>query len=135
MSFPEKIIERTDLRTVVQKAAYALKEEGFALVTELKLGPGTPEGSASGAQKSSILLACNPVLAYKAISLDSRSGVLLTSRIALREHDNGDVSVSTFNPLECMDENMATSPLEEVSVEVTLHLRRAVERLQLRETE
>lgn len=134
MSTPERIHERKNLRTVIQKVARALKQEGFSIVAEIRIAQECAEAGTRDQGDCSILLVCNPVLAYKAVSLDSRTGVLLTSRIAFHERDDGNVSVSTFNPLECMEENIATSPLEDVFVEVAHHLRRAIDRLQSRES-
>ncbi len=130
MNVSERVIGRSNLRTVVHEATRALKAEGFSIISEITIASES-ENSNADTREYPILLVCNPVLAYKAVSLDSRTGVLLTGRIAFREHDNGTITVSVFNPLECMDENMATSPLEEVSVEVTHHLHRAIARLQL----
>jgi uncharacterized protein (DUF302 family) len=122
---------KVPFEAVVSKAVERLHSEGFEVISNLNLKDALKLKFSVQFRNFQIMVAYHPLLAYKAVSLESHSALMLPCHIIIQEHENGDVEVNGFNPMECMENNMATDSLEEVSVEVSFHLRHAIDGLQL----
>lgn len=91
-SFDETIIKVTE----------ELKKEGFGVLTEIDVTETLKKKLDVDFRKYRILGACNPPLAYKALSMEENIGVLLPCNIIVQETENGNVRVSAVNPMESM---------------------------------
>jgi uncharacterized protein (DUF302 family) len=114
---------------VVAKVENALQQQGFTTITTADMSQALSHELEINFRNYKILGAYNPALAYKAISLEPHIGIMLPCNIVIQEHENGTVEVSALNPMETMDENMATTSLESVATEVSNHLRTAIDTL------
>lgn len=114
---------------VLVKINQTLKEQGFGIITTIDLKDTLKQKLNIEFRNYRILGACNPQFAYKAVSLESHVGVMLPCNIVVQEHENGEVEISTINPVETLDKAIAPA-LSELAEEVSSRLRAAVDDLQ-----
>ena len=105
-----------------------LKKEGFGIISEIDLKEKFREKLGVEFRNYKILGACNPALAYDAIEIEDRIGVLLPCNVLVQEKENGEVEVAAINPLTSLGaiENIQ---LQRVAEEVGSKLKAAIERV------
>lgn len=86
----------------INKVTDELKKEGFGIITEIDLKEKFKEKIGVDFRRYTILGACNPKLAYEAVQLEDKIGVMLPCNILVQEHENGGVEVSAINPMNAM---------------------------------
>jgi len=126
---------RLPFKEVVGKLQENLEEQGFDMVNVMDIKQNTKNKLGLKFRNYKIITACHTLLSYKAISLESHIGVLLPCTVVIQEHENGEVEVSALNPLETIDPNMVTGSLEIVAMEISDHLRTAIDTLRVRRDE
>lgn len=114
---------------VVQKITENLQQQGFGIITSIDLKDTLKQKLNVNFRKYKILGACNPELAYKAVSLQSHIGLMLPCNIIVQDHENGEVEVSAISPLQTIDKATATPQLNSITHEVANRLRNAVDNL------
>lgn len=115
---------------VIARVEQTLKQQGFDIVSFINLQNVLRNNLSIAFRKYQIIGACIPYLAYGAVTLESHTGVVLQSNIVIQEHENGEVEVSAFNPLEAMDLRPPLKSLEEINAEINEKLRRAIDAIQ-----
>jgi len=85
----------------IDKVTEELKKEGFGVITTIDVKETLKKKIDVDFRKYSILGACNPVYAHKALSMDNKIGSLLPCNVILQETENG-TEVSAINPYESM---------------------------------
>ena len=109
----------------------ALKQEGFGVLTRIDVHDTLKEKIDVDFRKYSILGACNPPLAHRALENEPTVGVMLPCNVTVEEHPEGAL-VTIMNPAAMMgmpplSENEA---LSEVAVEARARLERVLQALQ-----
>lgn len=117
---------------VVSLVRQNLEDQGFNIINTIDLKRDLKQNLKVDFRNYQILSACHTLLSYKAISLEPHVGELLPCNVVIQEHENGTVEVSAINPLETLDKNMITTSLELVALELSQHLRTALDSLQTR---
>ena len=112
---------------VLDKITQNLEHQGFGVITTIDVRDTFKKKLNVGFRNYKILGACNPLFAYKAITLESRMGVMLPCNIVIQEHENGEVEVSAINPLENLDKSLDTTQLVGLATEIGVRLRAAVD--------
>ena len=112
---------------VLDKITQNLEHQGFGVVTTIDVRDTFKKKLNVGFRNYKILGACNPLFAYKAITLESHMGVMLPCNIVVQEHENGEVEVSAINPLENLDKSLDTTQLVGLATEIGVRLRAAVD--------
>jgi uncharacterized protein (DUF302 family) len=115
---------------VVNKVTQNLQLQGFGIITTIDIKDTFQKKLNVGFRNYKILAACNPQFAYKAISLESHMGVMLPCNVVIQEHENGEVEISAINPLENLDKTFNTTQLVDLSTEIGIRLRAAVDYIQ-----
>lgn len=115
---------------VLSKIAQNLQLQGFSVITEVDIKDTFQKKLNISFRNYKIMSVCNPHLSYKAISLESHMGVTLPCNIVIQEHENGEVEVSANNPLENLDKMYNTTQLVDLSTEMGIRLRAAVDYIQ-----
>lgn len=82
----------------IEKVTTGLKEIGFGVVAEIPVSELLKEKIGVEMKPYKILGACNPNLAYRAIQIEERIGLLLPCNVLVREIDGGEVEISVIDP-------------------------------------
>jgi len=102
-----------------------LKKEGFGVLTEIDVKDTLKKKLDVDYKKYKILGACNPPLAYQALSAESEIGVLLPCNICVYEEDDKSV-VSAIDP-ERMFSVVERSDLASMAKEVSERIHRVID--------
>lgn len=112
----------------IEKVTAALKNSGFGVVSEIHMHEKFKEKLNVDFKKYTILGACNPGYAYKAVQSEERIGTMLPCNIVVIEKDDNTSEVVAVNPEASM---MAVKNplLEPLAKEVTQTLKELIEKL------
>jgi uncharacterized protein (DUF302 family) len=112
----------------VEKVTAALKGEGFGVLAEIDIQATLKKKLGLDFRPYVILGACNPPLAYQALSAEREIGLLLPCNVIVYDNDDGSTAVPALNPMVAL--GVVENPvLEDVAAEVTKRLQRVVESL------
>jgi uncharacterized protein (DUF302 family) len=86
----------------IQKVTEELKKEGFGILTQIDVKDTLKKKINQDFRAYTILGACNPQFAYKALTMDDKIGVFLPCNIVVQQHEDGQVEISIGDPEELM---------------------------------
>jgi uncharacterized protein (DUF302 family) len=110
----------------VTRVTEALKTEGFGILTEIDVKATMKKKLDVDFRPYTILGACNPPLAYKALSNEEHIGLLLPCNVVVMGNEGGGSTVSILNPSEIF--GLVDNPgMASIATEVTEKLARALE--------
>jgi uncharacterized protein (DUF302 family) len=109
----------------IDKATEALKKEGFGVLTEIKIHEKLKEKLGVDFQRYTILGACNPTFAYKALQAENKIGTMLPCNVIVQEVENGEIEIAAVNPIESM-KAIRNPELGSVAAQVTEMLKRVI---------
>jgi uncharacterized protein (DUF302 family) len=118
---------QADFDTARQRAIDALKAEGFGVLTEIDVKATMKNKLDVDFRPYSILGACNPSLAHRALSAAPEVGLLLPCNVTVSSEGDG-TQVSAVNPLQMLG-IVQNETLEAVATEAYERLNRAMQRL------
>lgn len=118
----------TRFEQAVEDVTAELKKEGFGVITEIDLKEKFKDKLDVDFRKYTILGACNPALAYKAIQQEPSIGVMLPCNVLVQETENGAVEISAINPLSSIGAT-ENSNLQSLAREVSDKLQAVIERM------
>ena len=114
-SFEDAILQTTD----------SLQKEGFGVLSEIRIDLKLKEKLGVEFPRYIILGACNPALAYKALTVENKIGTMLPCNIIVQESGPQRVEVTAVDPVASMKaiENPA---LIKIASEVAEKLRNVI---------
>ncbi|MCF6308275.1 MAG: DUF302 domain-containing protein [Flavobacteriaceae bacterium] len=112
-----KVISTKNFDEAIEQVTAALKVEGFGVLTDINIQKAFKEKIDVDFKKYRILGACNPGYAHKALLAEDKIGVFLPCNVIVEEHDNGDIEVSTVDPIASMS-SIENENLGEFAIEV-----------------
>jgi uncharacterized protein (DUF302 family) len=118
LSFDEAINRVTDV----------LKSEGFGIITEIQMHEKLKEKLGVDFKKYTILGACNPAYAYKALQVEDKIGTMLPCNVVIQELSGNQIEVAAVNPIATMMA-IQNPQLAGIANEVTDKLREVISRL------
>ena len=86
----------------IDKVTEELKKEGFGVLTTINIKEKLKEKLDVDFRKYTILGACNPPAAYKALQSEDKIGTMLPCNVIVQELDNGQVEVAAVDPQASM---------------------------------
>lgn len=117
-----------EFTAVMDKVIALLKDEGFAIKTELDVASTLKEKLGVDFKKYHILGACNPGYAHEALSAEDKAGVLLPCNVVVIEQEPGVIEVAAMDA-EKMMSGMGNERLTDVASRVNEHLSRVIEKV------
>lgn len=106
------------------KVRAALQEEGFGILTEIDVQAAFREKLDRDFRRYKILGACNPPLAYEALSTEIEIGALLPCNVVVYE-DEGEIVVSAMDPHAVLS-LVSSGEIEGIAGEVRERIERAL---------
>ena len=86
----------------IEKATSALKEKGFGVLTTIDVQKAMKEKIDENIRPYTILGACSPRHAFKAIQAENKIGTMLPCNVLVQENEAGKMEVSIVDPAASM---------------------------------
>jgi uncharacterized protein (DUF302 family) len=112
----------------VSRVTEALSKEGFGVLTDIDVAATLKKKLGQDFRPYRILGACNPQLAYRALTLEDKIGTMLPCNVIVQQREGGKVEVSAVDPVASM-RAVDNPDLGEVAKEVRAKLKRVVDSL------
>ncbi len=118
----------TDTDTAMTRVTEALKAEGFGVLTEIDVKATLKKKLDVDFRRYTILGACNPPLAYRALTIQPEIGLMLPCNVTVAETDDGHTQVSLVDPMAMMG-FLNSEGLADIAQEAQARLERVAEAL------
>lgn len=115
-----------DFDAVIGRVKDALKSEGFGVLTEIDVAGTLKTKIGKDFRPYRILGACNPNLAFEALTEEANIGVMLPCNVIVQRYDSGEVEVSSIDPATTM-QAVGNSKLSAVADQVRAALKRVID--------
>jgi uncharacterized protein (DUF302 family) len=79
-----------------------LSQAGFGVLTTIDVSATMKKKLDVDMNRYTILGACNPGYAYKALQAENKIGTMLPCNVIVQQHDDGSVEVSAVDPIASM---------------------------------
>ena len=112
----------------IEKVTAALKVEGFGVLTEIDLKATLKKKLEVDFYNYTILGACNPASAYKALLAEDKIGTMLPCNVIVQEKVKGQVEVSAVDPAASM-QAVESAVLSEIAIEIRDKLQKVINTL------
>jgi len=122
-----KTIDRP-FEQAIEDVTQALQSEGFGVLTTIDVTATLKKKLDVDFPPYTILGACNPNYAYRALQAENRIGTMLPCNVILRQTDDGRVEVSAVDPIASMAA-IDNPDLGEIAVTVQALLKKVIEKV------
>jgi uncharacterized protein (DUF302 family) len=102
-----------------------LKKEGFGVLTEIDVKETLKKKLGVDFKKYKILGACNPNLAYQALSQETGLGLFLPCNVIVYENEQGKTVVTAINPIVALS-RIDNPKLGPIAQEISIRLQRVI---------
>ena len=119
-------LTNTSFDTAIGKVVEELQKEGFGVLTEIDIKSTLKNKLDVDFYNYTILGACNPPFAHKALLAEDKIGVMLPCNVILQEREEGNIEISAVNPLLSMV-SVQNESLETIAVQVSDKLKKVIE--------
>jgi uncharacterized protein (DUF302 family) len=113
----------------LERTRAALKAQGFGVLTEIDVRATLKEKLDIDFRPYTILGACNPPLAHRALSADLGIGLLLPCNVIVYDNGDGTSTVEALNPQAALGIVGDSPAIADVAREATQRLQRAITQL------
>jgi uncharacterized protein (DUF302 family) len=115
----------------IDRATAALKAEGFGVLTTIDVKQTLKAKLDQDFRRYIILGACNPPLAYRALTAELEIGLMLPCNVIVYEIEPGTTVVSAMAPVAALSVVGENAELSKVAKEADERLRRALTALEV----
>jgi len=112
----------------IEKVTKGLKEEGFGILTEIDLKATLKKKLDVDFYNYTILGACNPTYAYKALLAEDKIGTMLPCNVIVQEKTAGQIVIAAVDPAASM-QAVDNTELAEIATEIRGRLRKVIDQL------
>jgi uncharacterized protein (DUF302 family) len=112
----------------VENAVAGLEAEGFGVLTTIDVQKTLKKKLDVEFPKYTILGACNPHFAFKALQAEDKIGTMLPCNVIVRETNGGQIEVAAVDPAASM-QAIENDQLSDIAGDVRTALRRVVDAL------
>lgn len=119
---------KADFNSTIDKVTESLKEEGFGIISTINIQEKLNEKLGVDFKKYTILGACNPGFAYKALQMEDKIGTMLPCNVIVQEVSDDETEVAAINPVESM-QAIKNDELHSFADKVKDMLGKAIDRL------
>lgn len=123
-----KTLQNTSFEAAIEQVTVELKKEGFGVLTEIDIKKTLKNKIDVNFKKYTILGACHPQFAYRALQNEDKVGLLLPCNVIVEEHENKEIEVSAVDPAASMS-SVENENLESLASEVQEKLKRVIDNL------
>jgi len=123
------VLSNITFEKAIQSTTLALKNEGFGVLTEIDIQNTLRQKLDVHFPNYTILGACNPSFAHKALQVENKIGTMLPCNVIVREAEDGNIEVAAVNPIASMM-GVHNEALMGIAEEVRDKLKRVIEALQ-----
>jgi len=123
-----KILKNKTFDEAITLTTAELKKEGFGILTEISIDKTLKSKIDVDFKKYTILGACNPQFAYEALKSEDKIGVFLPCNFVIEAHENGDIEVSSVDPIASMS-SVKNEKLGKLAIEIQAKLKRVIQNL------
>jgi uncharacterized protein (DUF302 family) len=122
-----KTIETT-FDEAIERVTAVLKDNGFGVLTEIDVKSTLKQKLDVDFHPYTILGACNPPFAHKALQAENKIGTMLPCNVIVQDVGGGKVEVAAIDPAASM-QAVDNPGLEQIAGEVRSMLQAVIERL------
>jgi uncharacterized protein (DUF302 family) len=127
MGFTMKKELESSYEQALERVPEALKSEGFGVLTEIDVQQTLKNKLGVDFRRYKVLGACNPSLAYEALSTNLEIGAMLPCNVVVYESDDGRAVVHAIDPMQTVA--AGDTRLSKVASTVREKLARVLDRL------
>jgi len=121
-----RVVLPLDYNQALDRTVEALKAEGFGVLTSIDVKQTLKQKLDKDFRRYTILGACNPTLASRALEHELEIGLLLPCNVVVYETDPGQSVVAAMAPIPALGIVGAGRELQDVAAEADARLRRAL---------
>ncbi len=92
----------TDFEAAIAKVTEALKKEGFGVISDIDIQGKFKEKLNVDFRKYRILGACNPSIAFQALTNEDKIGTMLPCNVIVQEIGENQIEVAAVDPIASM---------------------------------
>lgn len=112
----------------IDEVKEALGNEGFGVLSEINIHEKLKEKLDVDFRRYTILGACNPAYAYKALQSEDKIGTMLPCNVVVQELSENEIEVAAIDPIASMMA-IENPKLAQIAVEIKIKLERVIESL------
>jgi len=128
MDYYFNAIVKTDFKTAMNMVVKELESEGFGVVTTLDLKEKFKEKLGIDFKSYTILGACSPAYAYKALQAEDKIGTMLPCNVLVIEKEDGFTEIAATDPIASMS-SVNNKALAGIADEIRAKLIRVIKNL------
>jgi len=128
MSYYFHTVLDSSFENAIARVTDALQKEGFGILSEIDVQSALKKKLDVEFKKYTILGACNPHYAYKALQAEEKIGTMLPCNVIVLEKDNSRVEVAAIDPIASM-QAIVNPELQDIAQQVRTKLQKVIESL------
>ncbi len=125
--YMSKKLADTDFASAIEKVTAGLKEEGFGILTQIDIKETLKKKLDEDFRPYTILGACNPPFAHKALLAEDKIGTMLPCNVIVQQTNDG-IEVAAVDPVASM-KAVENDSLGEIATEIQGRLQRVIDKL------
>ncbi|NLP58674.1 DUF302 domain-containing protein [Lutibacter sp. B1] len=128
MYYFTKTLKNITFYEAIEKVTHDLKSEGFGVLTTIDLKSTFKNKLDVDFYNYTILGACNPQFAYKALTAEDKIGTMLPCNVIVQEKEFGKIEISAVNPIASM-QAVKNKSLSTIAINVSNKLKKVIDNL------